>query len=280
MAITQNVESQNQAPQFKVLLAEDNIVNQEVTRNQLKLMGCSVQIANNGEEAIKATQQQDFNLILMDCHMPILDGYAATRKIRDIEQQKEKAQVPIIALTADVAILNQEMCIKSGMNDYMTKPISIKELKKTLRVWLKKKVAREGKHASPAPLTLYQQDEEKNKESPIDFTTLNELRQYLKNKETNRIIKLYLQELPNYLNSLEKSISSEDGKALHENAHKFKGASKALGAHRVSASCIVLEQFGREGALEKAKPEFLKLKAECELLKLVLEEQINIYTLN
>ncbi len=139
MAITQNVESQNQAPQFHVLLAEDNIVNQEVTRNQLKLMGCSVQIANNGEEAIKATQQQDFDLILMDCHMPIVDGYTATRQIRNIEQEEEKAQVPIIALTADVAILNQEMCIKSGMNDYMTKPIAIKELKKTLRVWLKKK---------------------------------------------------------------------------------------------------------------------------------------------
>ncbi len=146
---------------------------------------------------------------------------------------------------------------------------------------VKKKVAREGKHASLAPLTPYQQDDgEKNEESPIDFTTLNELRQYLKNKETNRIINLYLQELPNYLNSLETSINSKKGKSLLEAAHKFKGASKALGAQRVIASCIVLEQFGREGALEKAKPEILKLKAECELLKPVLEEQINIYTLN
>jgi len=271
---TQDVEFQNQAPQFQVLLAEDNIVNQEVTRSQLKLMGCSVQIANNGEEAIKAIQQQNFDLILMDCHMPIMDGYAATRQIREIEQQAEKAQVPIIALTADVAILNQDLCIKSGMNDYMTKPIAIKELKKTLRVWLKKKVARLEKQTFPAPLTPSQLDGE---ESPIDITILNELRQCLKNNDTNRIIKLYLQELPNSLSSLEKSIKSKNGKALREIAHKFKGASTALGAQRVIASCIVLEEFGREGVLEKAKPEFLKLKAECELLKPVLEEQINIY---
>ncbi len=273
-----DIEAQNQAPRLQVLLAEDNIVNQEITRSQLKLIGCSVHIANNGEEALKAVKKQNFDLILMDCHMPILDGYAATRKIRDIELQEGKDHVPIIALTTDVLLLNCELCLSSGMNDYMTKPIIINELRNKLKVWLKKEVSKPGSDNKQDTEELCNESLKNDVESPIDFTTLDELRQDIKNIDTNKIISLYLQELPNYISSLEKSIDSKDGKALSESTHKFKGASKALGAQRVFTLCIVLEKLGRDGAFEKAKPEFLKMKAECELLKPVLEEQIKIYS--
>lgn len=274
----ENMEAQNQAPRLQVLLAEDNIVNQEITRSQLKLIGCDVYIANNGQEALNAVKKQNFDLILMDCHMPILDGYAATRKIRDIEQQEGKDHVPIIALTADVLLLNCELCLSSGMNDYMTKPIVINELRKKLKFWLKKEVTKLGSDKKPNTEKPYNESLKKDGNSPIDFTTLDELRQDIKNIKTNNIISLYLQQLPNYIRSLEKSIDSKDGKALSESTHRFKGANKALGAQRVLASCIVLEKFGRDGAFDNAKQELLKLKAECELLKPVLEEQIKIYS--
>ncbi len=121
---------------WNVLLVEDNLVNQQITINQLKIMNCDVQLAKNGLEAIKATQEQNFDLIIMDCHMPKMDGYDATRKIREMEIQQQKSPVPIIALTADVMILNRENCLSVGMNDFLGKPVVLNDLKKILDIWL------------------------------------------------------------------------------------------------------------------------------------------------
>ena len=119
-----------------MLLVEDNLVNQQITINQLKIMNCDVQLAKNGLEAIKATQEQNFDLIIMDCHMPKMDGYDATRKIREGEIEQNKEPVPIIALTADVMILNREHCLSVGMNDFLGKPVVLNDLKKILDIWL------------------------------------------------------------------------------------------------------------------------------------------------
>ena len=121
---------------WSVLLVEDNLVNQQITINQLKIMNCDVLLAKNGLEAIKATQEQNFDLIIMDCHMPKMDGYDATRKIREGEIEQNKEPVPIIALTADVMILNREHCLSVGMNDFLGKPVVLNDLKKILDIWL------------------------------------------------------------------------------------------------------------------------------------------------
>ena len=122
---------------WNVLLVEDNLVNQQITINQLKIMNCDVQLAKNGLEAIKATQEQNFDLIIMDCHMPKMDGYDATRKIREGEIEQNKEPVPIIALTADVMILNREHCLSVGMNDFLGKPVVLNDLKQILDIWLR-----------------------------------------------------------------------------------------------------------------------------------------------
>ena len=122
---------------WSILLVEDNLVNQQITINQLKLLNCDVLLAKNGLEAVKATQEQNFDLIIMDCHMPEMDGYDATRKIREMEIQRNQSPVPIIALTADVMILNRENCLSVGMNDFIGKPVVLNDLKKILDIWLK-----------------------------------------------------------------------------------------------------------------------------------------------
>jgi len=122
---------------WSILLVEDNLVNQQITINQLKIMDCDVQLAKNGLEAVKATQEQNFDLIIMDCHMPELDGYDATRQIREMETQQKKSPVPIIALTADVMILNREHCLSVGMNDFLGKPVVLNDLKNILDIWLR-----------------------------------------------------------------------------------------------------------------------------------------------
>jgi CheY-like chemotaxis protein len=114
-------------------LAEDNIVNQKVTLRMLKNLGCRVDLAANGLEAVAAVERVPYDLVLMDCQMPGLDGYGATRSIRGKEEGG--ARLPIIALTANTKEGEREKCIAAGMDDYVAKPVSTLQLGEMLRAW-------------------------------------------------------------------------------------------------------------------------------------------------
>ena len=118
----------------KVLLVEDNPVNQKVAAIMLEKMGFSVDVANNGKEAVEAVKEKDYDLILMDCQMPEMDGYEATRKIRKLGGKK--AKVPIIAMTAHALEGDREKCISAGMDDYISKPVKKEKLEKIIKKWL------------------------------------------------------------------------------------------------------------------------------------------------
>ena len=117
----------------QVLLVEDNKVNQLVAVGMMKKMGVQIEVANNGVEAVEAVKEKQFDLIFMDCHMPIMDGYEATRDIRSME--KKGQHVPIIALTANCVHDNEAYCLEVGMDDYMQKPFKLHELESTLHRW-------------------------------------------------------------------------------------------------------------------------------------------------
>ncbi len=118
-----------------VLLVEDNAINQEVALTILEELGLRVDVANNGQEALDKFKDRDneYNIVFMDCQMPVLDGYEATRAIRKIERHK---LIPIIAMTANAMAGDREKCIDAGMNDYMAKPINLEEIKKKIALWL------------------------------------------------------------------------------------------------------------------------------------------------
>jgi len=120
---------------FKLLLAEDNPVNQMVATTMLKKLGYEVETVNNGQEAINALENKPYDLVLMDCQMPILDGYMATQAIRQSKGFPSLRDIPIIALTAHAMTGNDQRCFDAGMNDYLTKPIRINELKEALEKW-------------------------------------------------------------------------------------------------------------------------------------------------
>jgi len=121
------------APLHRVLLVEDNGVNQRLAARLLEKHGCSVELAGDGRAAVSAFERGSFDLILMDCHMPEMDGYEATRAIRSLEQQRGGARTRIVALTANAMEGDRDICLKAGMDDYIAKPIDLEELKAVLQ---------------------------------------------------------------------------------------------------------------------------------------------------
>lgn len=124
-------------PHRKLLVVEDNLVNQQVARGRLEKMGFDVQVAENGATAVELFNQGGFDLIFMDCQMPVLDGYQATRRIREAEQRSAEGRIPIIAMTAHALAGDREQCLQAGMDDYVSKPFKTEELRSILERWLK-----------------------------------------------------------------------------------------------------------------------------------------------
>ena len=119
-----------------VLLVEDNLVNQEVALAMLEVLGCRADVASDGQEALQSMAHTNYELILMDCHMPGMDGFTATRKLRQLEHTLGRSPVPVIALTADVQKGIETRCQTAGMDGYISKPFDLTQLRITLGEWL------------------------------------------------------------------------------------------------------------------------------------------------
>ncbi len=123
----------------RVLVVEDNPVNRRIAQRMLERLGCDVGLADNGRIALQLAQANPYDIIFMDCLMPELDGYEATRELRRL--QEGKVRIPIIALTAHSTEEDRDRCLRAGMDDYLTKPVSTESFAATLKAWLKSAVA-------------------------------------------------------------------------------------------------------------------------------------------
>jgi PAS domain S-box-containing protein len=123
----------------RVLVAEDNLVNQKVAVRTLEMLGCDAEVAENGLLAVEAVSQSEFDIVLMDCQMPVLDGFGAAQQIRELERGARR--IPIVAMTANAMQGDRERCLAAGMDDYVPKPVTLNELDATLRRWLPERVA-------------------------------------------------------------------------------------------------------------------------------------------
>ena len=121
---------------MKILVAEDNLVNQKVAQAMFKFLGCDVTIANNGEEAVNARKDRDFDIIFMDCQMPVMDGYEASGAIRAWEKTAGAMRTPIVALTGNAAEGDREKCLAAGMDDYLSKPFSGDQIQEKVGKWV------------------------------------------------------------------------------------------------------------------------------------------------
>ena len=240
-------------PGLKVLLAEDNLVNQHLALRLLKGWGLEVELAANGAEALNLLERHRFDLVLMDVQMPGMDGLSATRAIREMER-RSGGHLPIIALTAHAMASDRQRCLQAGMDAYVAKPIDPQALLGAI------KALRLGAApAAPPP--------------PVDRQRLS--RRFDGDKELIRqLVGIFLEEYPKHLAQAQAAIESGDAQALVVAAHTIKGSVGYFEAPEASAAALALEQLGRAGELGTAALALAELRRVLEAadreLRLVL----------
>ncbi|MBC3767263.1 PAS domain S-box protein [Neptunicella marina] len=227
-----------------ILLVEDNKINQEVALAMLEDIGISVSIAENGQQALSMfkKQPQSIDLILMDCHMPVKDGYQTSRELRQGKAGKLGQSVPIVAVTANAMSGDDLICIEAGMNDYLSKPINREALHNKLIKWLidddwqtTKQSATEETEEPPNHNQLHDWDEQ---------AALNKVL----NKQSIliKLVTHYLDQLPDNQKKMRKAIDTKDWQQLAFTAHSLKGSSGQLAADRLYQLCMQLEQTSKQ----------------------------------
>ena len=248
----------------RVLMAEDNGVNQFVARNMLKSLGCDFDIVPNGKVALLAVQRGGYDMVLMDCQMPVMDGYEATRQIRAWEHaQPQPCRVPIVALTANALVGDADTCRASGMDDHLAKPYSRKQLGGLMARWLPAHLVEgsvDAERTEPAPLAPSPPPPstvaDPEPDCTLDQKALDNIRA-LDDGGTailDEVIGMYLAEAPQHLAQMHAALHAQDGAELGRIAHAFKSASQNVGGLQLGELCRQLEREGKAGALPEAAP--------------------------
>ena len=242
---------------WRLLLAEDNPINQVVAMGLLGKLGYrDVVVAHNGQEAIDQVARGRFDAILMDCQMPVMDGYTATVKLR-----AAGCTVPILAMTANAVAGDRERCLASGMNDYISKPISRDLLEQTLAHWLRSKAAaRAEPAATPAATTPRSGDE-----PPPVFDHEGTLRRLDQDQELlEMLLSVALDDIPNELAGLAAALELPDAGSATRHAHSIKGAAANIGAIALADRAAGIEIVAKAGDLAAAADLLAAAKADFD----------------
>ncbi|MBL8498623.1 MAG: response regulator [Nitrosomonas sp.] len=252
-----------------LLLAEDNPVNQEVALGMLRKFGCIVEIAHNGLEAIEAVQHETFDLVLMDCMMPEMDGYKATSEIRHLQNMGKLSYFPIIALTANAIEGDREKCLAAGMNDYLTKPIKTKNLLHMLQTWLPH---------SPQNMSTTISENTANLESAIDpeaLAAIQSLEADYGNELLRQVIRTYLDNANKLIESLEQAWHLGDLKAIRMSSHTLKSSSSQVGAYSLAELCRSVENDARDQKYDVSGQSLIAIQQQftqtCAVLQTYLD---------
>jgi CheY-like chemotaxis protein/nitrogen-specific signal transduction histidine kinase/HPt (histidine-containing phosphotransfer) domain-containing protein len=243
-------------PRAKLLVVEDNEVNQLVAKSMAERLGYEVDVVSDGSLAVQATERSEYGAVLMDCHMPVMDGFAATRAIR--ARGGAGRALPIIAMTAGASDEDRERCMEAGMDDYLSKPVDLVRLAAVLEHWTGAQPDAPDPQPDPLP---------DGSDSALDQERLELLRS-LGPKVLAATAEAFLREAEAGLENLRRA-SAEGGSTLHRAAHKLKGSAGNIGAMRAAELCRELEELGRQG--QTPEPEQLdQLEAELARVRVAL----------
>ncbi|HSN00682.1 MAG TPA: ATP-binding protein [Rudaea sp.] len=251
------------------LLVEDNPVNRQVAQRLLTLLGLSLAVAENGKEALEQLERDAFDVVLLDCQMPVMDGYTAVRILRQNESAKSSAHMPVIAMTANAMAGDREKCLRAGMDDYLSKPLNRALLEQTLRRWIPTGAtsrtpsaapavtANAPRRPSPAPAFTTPSPPIPAVTAPLgtalDADVVRDLLEVMGDEFTD-LVHVYLEDTPKSIALLEKAANAADNQGLIAPAHSLKSTSANLGALGLSELAKRLEHGARVGDLGNEAP--------------------------
>ena len=264
----------------RILLAEDHPLNQRVATAMLDNLGLDVDVVADGSEAVKAAMSTSYRAILMDCQLPILDGCEATREIRRLEGTSRRT--PVIAVTASPTSSHRQRCLAAGMDDYLTKPLSVKALAAVLDRWAPALsdpgigVGIEDAQGSPA-IDIGPASDANLARPALDTHVLDRLERLGKASGEDllsELTALFLTEADASVAALREALSVDDGSAVNRSAHTLSGASANLGATDLASLCATLANPGATGSTVDGEAQLARIEAELERVRSALGSRV------
>ncbi len=281
--------------EMHILLVEDNPVNREVASGMLETFACRIDFAENGREALAATETKKYDLVFMDCQMPEMDGLTATRLIRERESKAMSVarvpRVPIVALTAHAMQGDRELCLAAGMDDYLTKPFTLTQLEQVLARWISKnntkQTPRVASGTPEAPVTGGQEPTVAGgggkRSAPtadatiLDQSALTAIRVLQRPGHPDiftRIVSQYVETSHEMVARVRQAVLSKDAAELRAAAHRLKSSSAQLGAVALAGDCRELELMGASGELNRAEEVLSRFELHYESSCAALQEEL------
>lgn len=302
--------SENTRYRGHVLLADDNRVNQQVAVRMLATLGLQADIVENGTQAVKAVQTQSYDLVLMDCQMPEMDGMEATKAIRRHEalggEDEEpctdfsipasssllvpsQRRTPIVAVTANAFSDDRDRCLASGMDDFLTKPISRDQLERIILRWIpdRRKASLSKETVDPQttgpllPLTMNPSAVQEPLSYSLDSTILQELRNLGGDDVPDFFLTLvdqFLTDLPRHLKAIGLAVEQQDSDGIRKAAHACKGSCRSIGATSLAEVSNELELLGGKGNLERATVIWERWVVEEDRTRQAIEQERNSFS--
>ena len=265
----------------RILLVEDNLMSQEVAKRTLTRLGYPPVVVDNGLAAVDAYLKGPFDLILMDIQMPVMGGFEATAKIRELEQNTGR-HTPIVAMTARATKGDREKCLDAGMNDYMSKPVNVELLRRTIEKWTvdkevlrrvelggPKQPARTEARVAAAPSATSAPESQ----DPADLTRLRDLAEG-DTAILERLINMYLDDADQHGRRLEQAVQSQNAEAVEQEAHSIRGGAGQVGAKTLQELAAELEGMGRSAYLDKASEAITAFSQEFDRVAEYLREEL------
>lgn len=234
----QEEESSHLAGLINILIVDDEEINRMVLSETLASSDVQTATASNGQEALDICREENFDLIFMDCQMPVMDGFSATNQILTLKKEQGGKIPVIVALTADITQKTKKRCKQVGMSDYMIKPLEASELQRVFNRWLPG-LQFQARTDTEEPSLVAENDEK----GQINQVRLDRLQKNVGN--VGPIVQVFVRTLPERIKNIEQAVAESDCKALQLAAHQLKGSSRQLGADYLAARCQELENLAK-----------------------------------
>lgn len=250
-----------------VLVVEDNLTNQLVASGMLDRLGCRIDVARNGREGVEAVARTNYDVVLMDCNMPEMDGYEATTRIRGLNSSHKDTVV--IAMTANVHPGEVEKCLSVGMNDYLSKPLGLEQLREKIVKWMTSPEHTETRLEQARASYPSMEDAP----AVLDKARFGQL-QSLFSKRVREFVDIYLKEVPEAIAKLKTACQSAEAKQIVDAAHSIKGTSMNLGLAQLAGVAREIEQLARENELGAVSAALRQLDNAFDAARQALQAEV------